>query len=260
MNKERSTISTPSRLSAYAALAAATTALPATSQAAVVWSGDTGFVPVTIPVGSTAAISFPTFGPVFRFSNDSGGVAGSSTAGPFYNSAVVQRVLSSVVASVIQGSASNGVGGVAHGNDALRFAHSQSSNPIDGGEGGGSAPHWGQAPTAGTGLDLAGDSAGLWNGPGTQTGYMLFRFDPDGGGLRYGWFDISYDNVTDDLTINGWAFDDTGALLGAGHLGTVDVPEASTLVPAGLFALAAGAAGLRRRRAAQRQVSGAAQN
>ncbi len=89
---------------------------------------------------------------------------------------------------------------------------------------------------------------------------MLFRFDPDGSGFRYGWFDISYSSLTDDLTINGWAFDDTGALLGAGHLETVDVPEASTLVPAGLFALAAGAAGLRRRRAAQRKVSVAAQN
>lgn len=264
MNKERSTNLNPARLSAYAALAAASTAMPATSQAAVVWSGDTGFVPVTVPVGSTAAISFPTFGAVFRFSNASFGPASSTgTVGPFANSAVVQRVLSSAVASVIQGSATNGVGGRAFGNDALRFAHSQSSNPIDGGEGGGPLPHWGLAPSNGTSLDLAGDSAGLWNGPGTETGYMLFRFDPDGPGatgFRYGWFDISYSSLTDDLTINGWAFADNGALLGAGHLETVDVPEASTLVPAGLFALAAGAAGIRRRRSVRRTALASAKN
>lgn len=244
MNGERSVNQSVNRLSTYAALAAVTTAVPATSQAAVVWSGDNGFTPVTVPLGATANISFPAFGSVFRFWNAT--VYSASTFnGPAYNSAVINRLIAT--ASII-----------ALGNDPVRFAYSQFSNPIDGGEGGFSGPFWMNADPSGTGNDLAGDSAGDWNGSDTQQGYLLFRFDPDGGqdSFRYGWFDVSYDNNTDDLTVNGWAFGDSP--LGAGHLDNAEVPEASTLVPAGLFALAAGAAGLRRRRAAQRKAAVAA--
>jgi len=226
-----------SRLSTYAALAAATTAVPVTSQAAVVWSGNNGFTPITLPIGDSAPVVFPTFGPVFQFSN----YAWGSTN----NSAVIQRLIAT--ASV-----------VVTGNDPVRFSYSQF--PVDGGEGG---VNWYNAnyPT-GTGQDIAGDSAGFWNGTGVENGYLLFRFDPDGGAdsFRYGWFDVGYNNDTDELIVNGWAFDDSGEILGAGHGVGEPIPEASTLVPAGLFALAAGAAGLRRRRAAQRQAAAAVQN
>lgn len=240
-------------------MAAATTAVPATSQAAIVWSGNNGFVPITLPIGQSANVSFPSFGSVFAFSNQyRQQLVGFTQTGsyPNYgsqpifgpgNSAVIQRLVNT--ASV-----------VVQGNDPVRFAYSQFPELVDGGESGGIRWYNADSPT-GTGQDIGGDSAGFWNGTDTETGYLLFRFDPNGGAdsFLYGWFDIGYNNNTDDLIINGWAFDDSGAILGAGHLYGAEVPEASALVPAGLFALAAGAAGIRRRRSAQQKAAALAQ-
>lgn len=209
------------------------------------WSGNNGFVPITLPIGDSAPVVFPTFGPVFQFSNVAWG--SGSTSNP-YNSAVIQRLIAT--ASV-----------VVAGNNPIRFSYSQFPELVDGGEGGGIQWYNANQPT-GTGQDIAGDSAGFWNGTDTENGYLLFRFDPDGGAdsFLYGWFDVGYNNNTDELIVNGWAFDDSGAMLGAGHLNMTEVPEASALVPAGLFALAAGAAGIRRRRSAQRKATALVHN
>ena len=93
-----------------------------------------------------------------------------------------------------------------------------------------------------------------------QHQYALFT---EGGGLNgpiYGWMELSLDvtnapgldpggTLGPNVTVEGFAFDDSGAKIAAGDTG---VPEPSTLPLTGLAALALGAAGLRRWRAARK--------
>lgn len=98
-----------------------------------------------------------------------------------------------------------------------------------------------------------GDQSGFgeFNGgveEGEQRGYVGFyleTLDPTGAPLGFGigWLDIGYDFDTNTLTMYDWAFNDDGDLY-AGH----DTPPASVPGPTGLLALAAGAAGIRRKR------------
>ncbi len=84
--------------------------------------------------------------------------------------------------------------------------------------------------------------------------YALFRFNP-GSGPLYGWIELS-GSVTKAagpnssygplVTVQGWAYDTTGAPIPAGY-----VPEPDTFALTGLAALAFGAAGMRRWRAAR---------
>ena len=81
---------------------------------------------------------------------------------------------------------------------------------------------------------------GEFNGSGEERGYVgVFILGSDNQD-RWGWLDIGYDFDTNTLTMYEWAFNDEG-MLNAGHLTVVPGP-------AGLFALAVGAAGIRRRR------------
>ena len=75
---------------------------------------------------------------------------------------------------------------------------------------------------------------------GEARGYIGFLIENDGS-AGFGWMDIGYDFSSNTLTMHDWAFNDDGGLY-AGHL-TPPVPG-----PAGLLALAAGAAGIRRKR------------
>ncbi len=76
--------------------------------------------------------------------------------------------------------------------------------------------------------------------PDTGRGYVGFQFETTLGEARYAWAEFE---VRSDLYImHRWAYDDTGASITAGF---VPAPGA-----VGLFALAAGAAGLRRKRSA----------
>jgi hypothetical protein len=82
--------------------------------------------------------------------------------------------------------------------------------------------------------------------------YALFRF-PGSGGNLYGWLELS--NVVSPnsgplVTLEGYAYDDSGAYIPAGDTG--GIPEPSTFVLTGLGALVLGAAGLRRWRAARK--------
>ena len=88
--------------------------------------------------------------------------------------------------------------------------------------------------------------------------YALFRFNPTTSATTwwYGWIELSYTvgggigpDPTQDpqVTIEGWAYDNTGARIHAGALPTpTSTPEPGTLSASGLAALALGAAGLRR--------------
>src|SRR5579883_2456704 len=85
--------------------------------------------------------------------------------------------------------------------------------------------------------------------------YALFEFNP-GTGPRYGWIELSgsvtnaygtSDAYGPSVTVEGWAYDTTpNEQLPAGY-----VPEPGTFALTGLAALALGAAGMRRWRAAK---------
>ena len=101
-----------------------------------------------------------------------------------------------------------------------------------------------------SGVDWIGNS-GAWRlddeTPNSVRRYLAFRFTDDGGSTyQYGWMDVEWwgqqtnDNV--ELTVHGWAYNNTGGSITAGFSGTA-VPSGG-----GVLALAAGAAGLRGRR------------
>jgi hypothetical protein len=87
--------------------------------------------------------------------------------------------------------------------------------------------------------------------------YKLFQFNGGSlyGGDLYGWA-YFLQNVTDtagpDVDILGVAYDDSGTVIPAGDTG---VPEPSTMALTGLAALALGATGLRRWRAARKPAA-----
>ena len=87
--------------------------------------------------------------------------------------------------------------------------------------------------------------------PGINPFYTLFEFTPASGGTDYGWVALNEDiNKAGQLslTVDGYAYDTSGAMLPAGVTAT---PEPSSLLLSGLGLLALGAEALRRLRAAR---------
>ena len=87
--------------------------------------------------------------------------------------------------------------------------------------------------------------------------FALFQFT-GGGSPIYGWLKLSSE-VTNDLgpkvTVTAWAYDTSGAQLASGDIGDTSTPEPSTLGLTSLAALALGADGLRRWRAARKKAA-----
>lgn len=70
-------------------------------------------------------------------------------------------------------------------------------------------------------------------------GYFGVKFQISSNNYRYGWIDVQRDS-NDTLTINGWAYEDSGEMINAG-----EIPAPGAI---GLLALAGGASGIRRKR------------
>ena len=97
---------------------------------------------------------------------------------------------------------------------------------------------------SGSGLGASFNIKGGFNGQFAfgGSGYLGFSIE-DGNDYRYGWISVNWNNFFFDLTINGYAYETD---LGVGvQAGIVPAPGAL-----GLFGLAAGAAGIRRKRKA----------
>ena len=81
--------------------------------------------------------------------------------------------------------------------------------------------------------------------------YALFSFN-NSGITNYGWVELSLaidSTHGPNVTLEGWAYENTGALINAGDTG---VPEPSSFALLGLGALALGATGVRRWRKARK--------
>lgn len=97
--------------------------------------------------------------------------------------------------------------------------------------------------------------------------YLLFRFIPDATQptrYDYGWVEMTTGTAQSNpdrlsVTFTRWAYDDTGAVIGAGQTQSAAVPELDPQGMAGVATLVAGAFGLleRRRRRAGEAMGGA---
>lgn len=100
-------------------------------------------------------------------------------------------------------------------------------------------------------------SSGAGSGGNFPPMFALFTFqDPSiSPNLLYGWMELS-SSVSDGsgplVTVEGWAYDDSGNPIAAGDTGEGSAPEPSTMAMTSLGALALGATGLRRWRAARK--------
>lgn len=88
--------------------------------------------------------------------------------------------------------------------------------------------------------------------------YAMFSFADlqcGAGGICYGWINIGIDQGPSGpvVTINSWAYEDSGLQILAGEGDPAPVPEPSTMAMAGIAALALGARGIRRWRAQRNQ-------
>jgi hypothetical protein len=92
--------------------------------------------------------------------------------------------------------------------------------------------------------------ASTTNGLAIGSNLIGFRFDNSGQTL-YGWAELTLDETTLSMTINQWAYDDTGAGIKVGQISSVPVPPSALLMLSGL---ALGAGGVLRGRKARKEL------
>lgn len=97
--------------------------------------------------------------------------------------------------------------------------------------------------------DYSGFATGNLYGPGHLVG---FRFQGDAGQTLYGWAEISLDELALTMTIDQWAYDNSGSSIRVGQVSSVPLPPAFLSMLSGL-ALGAGGVlrGRKQRKAAQ---------
>jgi len=86
------------------------------------------------------------------------------------------------------------------------------------------------------------------------SGHLIgFRFQGDSGQTLYGWAEISLDEFALSMTIDQWAYEDSGSSIGVGQVSSVPLPSAFFSMLSGL-ALGAGGVlrGRQQRKAVQR--------
>ncbi len=91
-------------------------------------------------------------------------------------------------------------------------------------------------------------------------GFAGFEFETSGHNTDYGWIRLEYtlgsNGLADGVTVEDWAYDNTGASIQAGQISTgSSTPEPSTAAMGLLAAGAAGVAALRRRRKSASQIA-----
>jgi len=86
----------------------------------------------------------------------------------------------------------------------------------------------------------------------TQGQYIGFSFLGDSSQVLYGWAQISLDEAALTMTIDNWAFEDSGAAIRVGQVSSVPVPPSMLLMLSGL---ALGAGGVLRGRKARQEIA-----
>lgn len=225
------------KLVSLLALAAGAAAMPQSADAGIIYTNMSSS-PVTVGYSGVAQFSFNLPGTVqFGFTRQNANSPPTSSGRAFYYRSVVAGKIGGAASAKVHVTASAGSFIVAHAKGDLWNGQSARSGALVG--------------TARQYL-LFGTPQGSSHTPGTYSGhkYLAFEFSDttQGGALRFGWAEIYLTNsdlgvgTGPNVTIYGYAYDDTGAFIAAGD---TTVPEPSSTAFLAVGALVLGSKGVR---------------
>lgn len=234
MNEKRHTLQV--KLTKYSSTAAALFAASGGAQAAIVH--DPGFTPMTLTGADSAVVSMDGH-VAYRFSLETGTSGGFPVPSSFQ-----MRVANSVTTAPMSFVRDN----AAFTSEPAPMQANKVIGP--------------QASLAGNytwqstvfGLFTGSFSAYSFADKGNR--FLGVRFQDGGGTDLYGWIELNPQTSPRQLEILGWAYEDTGAFIRAGDIGTPPQPAPA---PSGLALLALGVPGLalmRRRRKESKAETG----